>query len=134
MHNRLATVAALALSLIATTAAYAEGVRTEKNISLDLANQIAAHTVAACSASTLSGTVSAAGTSCPGQRAPHARAQTVITNPMRPHCRLPRYPTTIRPSLPTVTACAALHQTAGQAQRFFQFVGAGLAQVADGAP
>jgi hypothetical protein len=42
MQNRLATVAALTLSLIATAAAHAEGVRTEKNISLDLANQIAA--------------------------------------------------------------------------------------------
>jgi hypothetical protein len=40
--------AAVALTLIAT-AASAEGVRTERNISLDLANQIAAHTVAACS-------------------------------------------------------------------------------------
>ncbi|UUZ77571.1 heme-binding protein [Polaromonas sp. P1(28)-13] len=42
-------VSALALSLIAA-AANAQGVRTEKNISLDLANQIAAATVAACSA------------------------------------------------------------------------------------
>src|SRR3990167_1532567 len=46
MQNRLATIA---LSLIAT-AASAEGVRTEKNISLDLATQIAAQTVATCSA------------------------------------------------------------------------------------
>ena len=43
------TAAAITLALIAT-AASAEGVRTEKNISLDLANQIAAHTVAACTA------------------------------------------------------------------------------------
>ena len=49
MQNRLATVAALTLSLIAT-AASAEGVRTEKNMSLELANQIAAATVAACAA------------------------------------------------------------------------------------
>ena len=49
MHNRLATVAALTLSLIAT-AASAEGVRTEKNMSLDLATQIAAQTVATCTA------------------------------------------------------------------------------------
>ena len=41
MQNRLATIAALTLSLIAT-AASAEGVRTENNISLDLATQIAA--------------------------------------------------------------------------------------------
>ena len=43
------TAAAITLALIATTVS-AEGVRTEKNISLDLANQIAAHTVASCSA------------------------------------------------------------------------------------
>ncbi|WP_332775574.1 GlcG/HbpS family heme-binding protein [Polaromonas sp.] len=42
-------ISALALSLIAA-AANAQGVRTEKNISLDLANQIAAATVAACAA------------------------------------------------------------------------------------
>ncbi len=42
-------VSALALSLVAT-AASAQGVRTEKNISLELANQIAAAAVAACSA------------------------------------------------------------------------------------
>jgi uncharacterized protein GlcG (DUF336 family) len=40
-------ISALALSLVAA-AASAQGVRTEKNISLDLANQIAAATVAAC--------------------------------------------------------------------------------------
>ena len=50
MQSTLVKAAALTLSLIAT-AASAEGVRTEKNISLDLANQIAAHTVAACTAS-----------------------------------------------------------------------------------
>ncbi len=42
-------VSALALSLLAA-AASAQGVRTEKNISLELANQIAAASVAACSA------------------------------------------------------------------------------------
>jgi len=41
--------ATIALSLIAT-AASAQAVRTEKNMSLDLANQIAAATVAACAA------------------------------------------------------------------------------------
>jgi uncharacterized protein GlcG (DUF336 family) len=40
----------LCLALFAATAS-AQGVRTEQNISLDLANQIAAATVAACSAS-----------------------------------------------------------------------------------
>lgn len=47
--NKLISTSALALSLIAT-AAGAQAVRTEKNISLELANQIAAATVASCSA------------------------------------------------------------------------------------
>ena len=47
--NKLLTASALALSLIAT-AASAQAVRTERNISLELANQIAAATVASCSA------------------------------------------------------------------------------------
>ena len=47
--NKLFSASALALSLIAT-AAGAQAVRTEKNISLELANQIAAATVASCSA------------------------------------------------------------------------------------
>jgi uncharacterized protein GlcG (DUF336 family) len=47
--NKLIHASALALSLIAT-AASAQAVRTEKNMSLELANQIAAATVAACTA------------------------------------------------------------------------------------
>ena len=47
--NKLISASALALSLIAT-AAGAQAVRTEKNISLELANPIAAATVASCSA------------------------------------------------------------------------------------
>ena len=47
--NKLLAVSALALSLIATSAS-AQAVRTEKNISLELANQLAAATVASCSA------------------------------------------------------------------------------------
>jgi uncharacterized protein GlcG (DUF336 family) len=47
--NKLFHASALALSLIAT-AASAQAVRTEKNMSLELANQIAAATVAACTA------------------------------------------------------------------------------------
>lgn len=46
----IAHTCVIALSLIAT-AASAQAVRVEKNMSLDLANQIAAATVAACSAS-----------------------------------------------------------------------------------
>eukprot|EP01031_Cornospumella_fuschlensis_P008395 gene8395-10350_t len=45
----IAKTALIALSLIAT-AASAQAVRTEKNMSLELANQIATATVAACSA------------------------------------------------------------------------------------
>lgn len=48
MRN-LIKISALALSLVAA-AAGAQGVRTEKNISLDLANQIATATLAACAA------------------------------------------------------------------------------------
>ena len=47
--TKLATLAALTLGLIAT-AAQADAVRTEKNMSLELANQIAARSVAACAA------------------------------------------------------------------------------------
>lgn len=51
MHHPLTKVAAtLALTLIASAAAHAEGVRTEKNMSLDLATQIAAQAVATCTA------------------------------------------------------------------------------------
>ncbi len=48
--NKLITASTLTLSLIAMTA-QAQAVRTEKNMSLDLANQIAAASVAACTAS-----------------------------------------------------------------------------------
>jgi uncharacterized protein GlcG (DUF336 family) len=47
--NKLASASVLALSLIAA-AAQAQAVRTEKNMSLELANQIAAGSVAACAA------------------------------------------------------------------------------------
>jgi uncharacterized protein GlcG (DUF336 family) len=49
MHNVI-KISALALSIAAGTTS-AQAVRTERNISLDLANQIASATVAACSAS-----------------------------------------------------------------------------------
>ena len=49
--KRTITLAALTLASIAATSANAQGVRTEKNMSLELASQIAAHTVAACTAS-----------------------------------------------------------------------------------
>jgi uncharacterized protein GlcG (DUF336 family) len=47
--SHLKTLAALLLS-VASVAASAQAVRSEKNISLELANQIAAATIAACSA------------------------------------------------------------------------------------
>lgn len=49
MQSHFKTAAAIAIAF-AATAASAEGVRTEKNISLDLATQIAAQTVATCTA------------------------------------------------------------------------------------
>ena len=47
--NRIATLSAAVL-FAAVSAAHAQAVRTERNISLDLANQIAGATVAACQA------------------------------------------------------------------------------------
>ena len=70
---------ALALALIAT-AASAQAVRTEKNMSLDLANQIAAHTVAACTAGGYAVTatvVDRAGTVRAVQRADNAGPHTL---------------------------------------------------------
>ena len=72
-------LAAVALSLFATTAS-AQAVRTEKNMSLDLANQIAAATVAACSASNYNVTaavVDRAGTLRALQRADNAGPHTL---------------------------------------------------------
>ena len=72
-------LAAVALSLFATTAS-AQAVRTEKNMSLDLANQIAAATVASCSASGYNVTaavVDRAGTMRALQRADNAGPHTV---------------------------------------------------------
>lgn len=47
--QHISTAFALSLSLIAATAS-AQAVRTERNMSLELANQLASQTVAACSA------------------------------------------------------------------------------------
>ena len=49
MRNVL-KISALALSLITAASANAQAVRTEKNMSLELANQLASATVAACAA------------------------------------------------------------------------------------
>lgn len=79
MQKAFAPIAALTLSLIAT-AASADGVRTEKNISLDLATQIAAHTVAACTANGYAVTTSVvdrAGNVRAVQRADNAGPHTV---------------------------------------------------------
>lgn len=48
--NRLAAPALIALAAALAAPAHAQAVRTERNVSLDLANQIAAAGVAACSA------------------------------------------------------------------------------------
>ena len=77
--NKLISASALALSLIAT-AAGAQAVRTEKNISLELANQLAAATVASCSAAGYNVTaavVDRAGTLRALQRADNAGPHTV---------------------------------------------------------
>ena len=47
-NTTVAKITAITLTLLAGAAAHAEGVRTEKNMSLDLATQIAAQTVATC--------------------------------------------------------------------------------------
>ena len=75
----VANAALIALSLIAT-AASAQAVRVEKNMSLDLASQIAAATVAACSASGYNVTVAVvdrAGSLRALQRADNAGPHTV---------------------------------------------------------
>jgi uncharacterized protein GlcG (DUF336 family) len=77
--NKLFHASALALSLIAT-AASAQAVRTEKNMSLELANQIATATVAACTAAgynVAAAVVDRAGTLRALQRADNAGPHTV---------------------------------------------------------
>ena len=77
--NTLIHASALALSLIATVAS-AQAVRTEKNMSLDLANQIAAATVASCTAAGYNVTaavVDRAGTLRALQRADNAGPHTL---------------------------------------------------------
>ncbi len=49
--NKIATSISIALLSLAATTVQAQSVRTEKNMSLELANQIAAASVAACNAS-----------------------------------------------------------------------------------
>ena len=78
MHHILKTTA-FALAFIAT-AASAEGVRTEKNMSLDLATQIAAQTMATCTANGYAVTatvVDRAGTVRAVQRADNAGPHTL---------------------------------------------------------
>lgn len=73
------TLAAIALSFIASLAG-AQAVRTEKNMSLELANQIASATVAACSANGYNvgvAVVDRAGTLRAFQRADNAGPHTV---------------------------------------------------------
>lgn len=78
MHALL-KISAFALSLIAATA-NAQVIRTEKNMSLELANQIASATVAACSAKSFNVTatvVDRAGTVRAVQRADNAGPHTL---------------------------------------------------------
>ena len=75
-------VSALALSLVAA-AAHAQAVRTEKNISLDLANQLASAAVAACTANgyaVAATVVDRAGTVRAVQRADNAGPHTLASS------------------------------------------------------
>ena len=94
MHNLL-TASALALLAVAT-AASAQAVRTEKNMSLELANQIAAATVAACTAAGYNVTatvVDRAGSVRAVQRADNAGPHTLAPASTRPSPRpRPRTP------------------------------------------
>ena len=82
MRNIL-KVSALALSLIAAAGANAQAVRTEKNMSLELANQLASASVAACAANgyAVSATVvDRAGTVRAVQRADNAGPHTLTAS------------------------------------------------------
>ena len=79
MRHLIIKTSALCLALFAA-AASAQGVRTEKNISLELANQIASATVAACTASgyaVAATVVDRAGSVRAVQRADNAGAHTL---------------------------------------------------------
>ena len=79
MHSILKTSAAV-LALAAASLTHAQAVRTEKNMSLDLANQIAAATVAACTTNGYAVTatvVDRAGTVRAVQRADNAGPHTL---------------------------------------------------------
>lgn len=81
MHT-LIKISALTLSLIAA-ASHAQGVRTEKNMSLELANQIAAASVAACAANgyaVAATVVDRAGTVRAVQRADNAGPHTLAAS------------------------------------------------------
>src|SRR6185436_5500719 len=83
--NKIASASFLALSLIAASA-QAQAVRSEKNLSLELANQIAAGTVASCSAAGYAVTatvVDRAGTVRAVQRADNAGPHTLEASRMK---------------------------------------------------
>ncbi|RYF43927.1 MAG: heme-binding protein [Comamonadaceae bacterium] len=78
--TRIASASILALSLLAAAGASAQAVRTERNISLDLANQIASATVASCTTAGYAVTatvVDRAGTVRAVQRADNAGPHTL---------------------------------------------------------
>lgn len=82
MRNIL-KISALALSLIAAAGANAQAVRTEKNMSLELANQLASASVAACAANGYAVTatvVDRAGTVRAVQRADNAGPHTLAAS------------------------------------------------------
>jgi uncharacterized protein GlcG (DUF336 family) len=78
--SKFTQTAALVVTLIAASAANAQAVRTERNMSLDLANQIASATVASCTAAGYAVTatvVDRAGTVRAVQRADNAGPHTL---------------------------------------------------------
>ena len=77
------SAAILALSLLAAAGAHAQAVRTERNISLDLANQIATEAVSACAANgynVAATVVDRAGTVRAVQRADNAGPHTLASS------------------------------------------------------
>lgn len=81
--RKLVQASTLVLSVVAAFAAQAQAVRTERNISLDLANQIASATVAACTANgyaVAATVVDRAGTVRAVQRADNAGPHTLASS------------------------------------------------------
>lgn len=98
MNNTLAKVAAFTLTLSAIAVAHAEGVRAEKNISLELAAQIASQAVATCTANgyAVSATVvDRAGIVLAVQRADNGGPHTIDSSRLKAYTSLSARETTL---------------------------------------